>query len=234
MKYIKIILLPILSTLLITHLQAIELSNSYNSVNATYLNSIGDDEVSGYEFGISSEILETSFIVGLIYSTSEFDEIDNIDIGSLDFEAKSLGVLLGYAFSISPDFDIVPSIGYAKSDLDLFGQEVLELDSYIVGVDFRYKVSKNAILSFGVDFTDSSVDETKELSASAINRIGGPAVAAEFSDALKSDGGSDWEESFSLGYEHGLTENLILDLSISTSEFESYIYALGLSWSWGS
>ena len=217
MNYIKIILLPILSTLLVTHLQAIELSNSYNSVGASYLNLIGDDEASGYEFNISSEILETSFIVGLIYSTSEFDEIDNIDIGSLNFEAKSLGVLLGYAFSISPDFDIVPSIGYAKSDLDLFGQEVLELDSYIVGVDFRYKVSKNAILSFGVDFTDISVDSTDE-----------------FSDALESDFGSDWEASYSLGYEHGLTENLILDLSISTSEFESYIYALGLRWSWGS
>ena len=216
MNYIKIILLPILSTLLVTHLQAIELSNSYNSVGASYLNLIGDDEASGYEFNISSEILETSFIVGLTYSTSEFDEIDNIDISSLGVETKSFEVRLGYAYSVSPDFDIVPSIGYSQADFEIY-QEELDLSSYIVGVDFRYKVSKNAILSFGVDFTDISVDSTDE-----------------FSDALESDFGSDWEASYSLGYEHGLTENLILDLSISTSEFESYIYALGLRWSWGS
>ncbi|CAI8265393.1 MAG: Uncharacterised protein [Opitutia bacterium UBA7350] len=197
-------------------------------------NSIGDDEVYGYGFGIVSEILETSFIVGLTYATSEFDEIDNTDIGALDMKSKDYGLFLSYAYSVSPDFDIVPSIGYAKSNLDFVGQEIMELSSYIVGVEGRYKVSENSIFSFGVDFTDSSVEDTKILSASTIARLGGSAAAAQFTDALENDSGSDWEESFSLGYEHGLTDNLILDLSISTFEFDTYNYTAGLSWSWGS
>jgi hypothetical protein len=45
---------------------------------------------------------------------------------------------------------------------------------------------------------------------------------------------SNWDESLSVGYEYGFTDNLILDLGISTTDFDTYIYGIGLRWSWGS
>jgi hypothetical protein len=234
MKYKKLILIPFLPVLLITNLQALELSNSYNSVGASYEGSFGDDKISGYSFGVSSEIFETPFIIGLNYASAEIDEIDNDDTSSLNMETVTYSFTLGYAYSVSPDFDLIPAVSYARADLDFVNQKLLEMSSITLGVTGRYKVYKNSILSLGVSFTDVSLDTVKALTASSVAALGGTAKATLFTDSLKNNSDSDWQESFTLGYEIGLTEEIILDLIISTAEFDTYNYALGVSWSWGS
>ena len=237
MNYKKLILLPFLPVCLIANLQAIELSNAYNSVGASYQGSLGDEETSGFGFDIFSEVFETAFVVGLSYASTEYEEVNDFDLSSLGMISKTFGIGLGYVYSVDPNLDIIPSISYSMGSLETLGTDIADLTVINFAITSRYQLSENSILKFGINFSDTSMD-TKSTSTAfknklttALSNLGSTGTGADFINSMSE---SDRDESISLGYEYGLSEDLILDLGISTSDFDTYQYGLGVRWSWGS
>ena len=237
MNYKKLILLPFLPVCLIANLQAIELSNAYNSVGASYQGSLGDEETSGFGVDISSEIFETDIVVGLSYASTELEEVNDFDVSAFGMISKTFGIGLGYVYSVDPNLDIIPSISYSMGSLETLGTDIADLTVINFAITSRYQLSENSILKFGINFSDTSMD-TKSTSTAfknklttALSNLGSTGTGADFINSMSD---SDRDESISLGYEYGLSEDLILDLGISTSDFDTYQYGLGVRWSWGS
>ena len=239
MNYKKLILLPFLPVCLIANLQAIELSNAYNSVGASYQGSLGDEETSGFGVDISSEIFETDILVGLSYASTELEEVNDFDVSAFGMISKTFGIGLGYVYSVDPNLDIIPSISYSTGSIELLSTDIADLTAINFAITSRYQLSNNSILKFGFNYVDVSFDMKSTSTAfknkltTELSNIGINVIGADYINDV-SDSASGSETLFSLGYEYGLSEDLILDLGISTSEFDTFSYSLGVRWSWGS
>ena len=239
MNYKKLILLPFLPVCLIANLQAIELSNAYNSVGASYQGSLGDEETSGFGVDISSEIFETDIVVGLSYASTELEEVNDFDVSAFGMISKTFGIGLGYVYSVDPNLDIIPSISYSTGSIELLSTDIADLTAINFAITSRYQLSNNSILKFGFNYVDVSFDMKSTSTAfknkltTELSNIGINVIGADYINDV-SDSASGSETLFSLGYEYGLTEDLILDLGVNTSEFDTFSYSLGVRWSWGS
>lgn len=206
MNYKKIIIATSLFTLLNANLQALELSNRYNSFGLDYVFSTGDVKSKGFGLGVNFMLPESQFLVGLQYGKVNYDEINGYNLRGADFDAEAYGIALGYAFSINETCDLIPSVGYANLELDskLFPSDI-DLNTWNIDLNCRFKVSEASIIS----------------------------IRASYFEKLEDFNATDWDLGFALAYEHGLNENLFLDAGVTTSEFDTYIFNVGVNWSWG-
>lgn len=183
---------------------------------------------------------ESPWLIGFGYANAKVKETNDIDLDSLGLELTSYGVKLGYVYSASTDLDIIPSLTYMKANFETLGENITDINFIILDIQSRYQLSENSILRFGLSFLYSSSNAKSTSTAfnnkltSELTAIGSAATGSDFINTTTDGYDSNWDESLSVGYEYGFTDNLILDLGISTTDFDTYIYGIGLRWSWGS
>jgi hypothetical protein len=203
------------------------LSSAYNSIGVAVTESFGDVEGSGIGYTISYKPTPINIIFNYALVEADYDDILGTNISDFSFEGKGDSFQLGFLMESDDNSShFIPFISMGTTEVSLENYRI-ESDATSFGFLYRALVSANTVFNLGLAFVD--IDDTSipaDTRANINNDYGYNFSDADFDSAerLFTDEST---TIVSLGLEHHVTENMIIDYGLGT-DFDSTSLSFGI------